>query len=76
MDLKRHIRDEPDFPDLGASVPRFHPLPQNGKALQHAVDGLILGGTVVAAVDLVNLAPLLRQERPWNRGLFSLIRHE
>ena len=44
MDLKRHIRDVPDFPEPGVRFRDTAPLLQDGKAFQHAVDGLIASG--------------------------------
>jgi hypothetical protein len=77
MDLKRHIRDVPDFPESGV---RFHdtaPLLQDGKAFQHAVDGLVAsGGTPVAAANLVELAALGGREQPWRYEVLSLMRYE
>jgi adenine/guanine phosphoribosyltransferase-like PRPP-binding protein len=77
MDLKRHIRDVPDFPEPGVRFRDTAPLLQDGKAFQHAVDGLIAsGGTAVAAAKLVELATLGRREWPWDCDVFSLIRYE
>lgn len=76
MNLKRHIRDEPDFPDPGPRSRDFTPFSKTGRRSTTLGTGSSPGGTTVAAPELVDLAPLGRQERPWDRELFSLIRYE
>ncbi len=40
MDLRRYIRDVPDFPEPGVLFRDITPLLQNASALRHAVDSL------------------------------------
>ena len=76
MDLKRHIRELPNFPEPRARFRDITSLLQSGKAFQRAVGALIAGGTAVAAAELVELVALGGREWLWDCEVFSLIRYE
>lgn len=62
MDLKRYIRDVPDFPEPGILFRDITPLLQNGGAFRHAVDeltGLYRDSDVDAVVGIESRGFLL-----------------